>query len=134
MKKKIILTSIILLILGGIFVGIPRTISNKHPSPHPKSEAWKNLKILHHLEEEYYAQKGRYVPELDGKAYYKEGDTSIQNVLPYFRPGMPKELLFEYELAVSADGSKFVATATGKVGSRVAGEKYYVNQADEKNW
>lgn len=109
-------------------------IGNKNPHPHPKSEAWKNLKILLYLEEECYAQKGKYVPEPDGTAYYKNGDTSIQGVLPYFKPGMPKDLNFEYELTASANGTKFVATATGKRGSKVAGEKYYINQANEKNW
>jgi hypothetical protein len=133
-KKKIIFISLILLILTGIFVGIPLLIGNRHPRPHPKSVAWNNLKNLRYLEEEYYAQKGRYAPDPDGTVYYKEGDTSIQNVLPYFKPGTPKDLSFEYELTASANGATFVAIALGKTGSKVAGEKYYINQANEKNW
>lgn len=132
-KKKIVLISLILLILTA-FVGIPLFIGNKHPRPHPKSVAWNNLKILRSLEEEYYAQKGRYAPDPDGTVYYKEGNTGIQNVLPHFKPGSPKDLSFEYELTASANGIKFVAIATGKIGSKVAGEKYQINQANEKNW
>ena len=133
-KKKIILIFLILLIFTGIFVGIPLLIGNKHPRPHPKSAAWNNLKILRSLEEEYYALKGRYAPDPDGTVYYKEGNTGIQNVLPYFKPGTPKDLSFEYELTSSTKGTKFVAIATGKKGSKVAEEKYYINQANEKNW
>ena len=125
---------LILLIVAGILVGIPLLIGDKHPRPHPKSAAWNNLKILRHLEEEYYAEKGRYAPDPDGTVYYKEGDTGIQNVLPHFKPGRPKDLSFEYELTSSAKGTKFVAIATGKTGSKAAGEKYYINEANEKNW
>ncbi len=92
------------------------------------------MKILRYLEEEYYAQKGRYAPDPDGTVYYKEGDTSIQNVLPYFKPGTPKDLSFEYELTVSSNGAKFVAIATGKIGSKVSEEKYYINEANERDW
>jgi hypothetical protein len=133
-KKKILLIFFILLIFTGILVGIPLLIGNKHPRPHPKSAAWNNLKILHSLEEEYYALKGRYAPDPDGTVYYKEGNTSIQNVLPHFKPGTPKDLSFEYELTSSAKGTKFIAVAKGKIGSKVAEEKYYINQANEKNW
>jgi len=131
--KKIILVSLILLAFAGIFIVIPLSIGNKHPQPHPKSGAWMNLKTIRYLEEEYYAQNGRYAPQPDGIIYYKEEDTGIQKVLPYFNPGMPKNLNFEYELASSANGAKFIATATGKIGSKVAGEKYYINQANEAN-
>ena len=133
-KKKIILIFLILLIFTGILVGIPLLIGNRHPHPHPKSAAWNNLKILRSLEEEYYALKGRYAPDPDGTVYYKEGNTGIQNVLPYFKPGRPNELSFEYELTSSAKGTKFVAIAKGKIGSKVAEEKYYINQVNEKNW
>ena len=133
-KKKIILIFLILLIFTGIFVGIPLLIGNKHPRPHPKSAAWNNLKILRSLEEEYYALKGRYAPDPDGTVYYKEGNTGIQNVLPHFKPGRPKDLSFEYELTASAKGTKFVAIATGKLGSKGAEEKYYINETNEKNW
>jgi hypothetical protein len=133
-KKKIILIFLIFLIFTGIFVGIPLLIGNKHPRPHPKSAAWNNLKILRSLEEEYYALKGRYAPDPDGTVYYKEGNTGIQNLLPNFKPGRPNELSFEYELTSSAKGTKFVAIAMGKIGSKVAEEKYYINETNEKNW
>jgi hypothetical protein len=133
-KKKIILISLILLIFTGILVGVPMLIGNKHPRPHPKSAAWYNLKILRSLEEEYYALKGRYAPDPDGTVYYKEGNTGIQNILPHFKPGSPKDLSFEYELISLAKGTKFVAIATGKIGSKVAEEKYFINEKNEKNW
>ena len=55
-------------------------------------------------------------------------------ILSLFKPGKPKNLSFEYELTSSAKGTRFVAIATGKIGSKVAEEKYYINEANEKNW
>jgi hypothetical protein len=133
-KKKIIFILLFLLIFTGILVGIPLLMGKKHPRPHPESAVWNNLKILRSLEEEYYALKGRYAPDPDGTVYYKEGNTGIQNLLPHFKPGPPKDLSFEYELTSSAKGTKFVAIATGKIGSKVAEEKYYINEKNEKNW
>ncbi len=74
MKSLIFKLGIILLIFAAIIVGVPSLISNRHPRPHPKAEAWKNLKFLYYLEQEYAAQEGRYAPQPDGIVYYKEGD------------------------------------------------------------
>jgi Tfp pilus assembly protein PilE len=116
-----------------LLIALPAYLNIGKRIPHPKAEAWKNLEVLRLLEEQYYAQKGRYAPEPDGTLFYKEGDTSIQSVFPYFKPGMPKGLNFEYELTASENGAIFIASATGKTGSKVAGERYSINQANERN-
>ena len=133
-KKKILFLLFGIFLLCGILIGVPFFIDSKHPRPRPSAEAWENLRTLSFLENEYYAQKGRYAPNPDGTVYYKEGNTSMQNVFPYLRPGTPKDLNFEYELTASEKGTKFLATATGKKGTKVEGETYTINHDNVKNW
>lgn len=129
-KKKIILISFVILIVAGVFAGIPLFINSQHPQPRPSAAAWKNLKMLYYMEEQYHAEKGRYAPDSDGILYYRKGDAGIRNIFPVFSPGRD----FDYELKSYEKGTKFIATATGKKGTKVQGEMYAINHDNIRNW
>ncbi len=105
-----------------------------------RAEAFANLEALRLLEEQYYAENGEYAradATASGTIYYKVGDTSIQSYLPGFKPGPPANLLFDYEIAYTVAANRttaFTAKAKGKVGTRVAGDEFTINQNNEKNF
>ena len=129
-KRKVLFLLFGVFLLFGILIGVPYFIDGKHSQPRPSAAAWKNLKMLYYMEEQYRAEKGRYAPDPDGTLYYRKGDAGIRNVFPAFSPGRD----FDYELKSDEKGTKFLATATGKKGTKVKGEMYTINQNNVRNW
>lgn len=129
-KRKVLFLLFGTFFLFGILIGVPHFIDGKHPQPRPSAAAWKNLKMLYYMEEQYRAEKGRYAPDPDGILYYRKGDAGIRNVFPVFSPGRD----FDYELKAYEKGTKFLATATGKKGTKVEGEMYTINHDNVRNW
>lgn len=83
-----------------------------------------NLEILKLLEEKAHAERGVYVAGSD--------TAELKTVLPEFRPGNEDDLLYEYSVTVDPTGQQFTVTATGKAGGPDAGQKFCVNQDNEK--
>jgi len=129
-NRKVLLLLFGIFLLFGILIGVLHFIGGRHPQPRPSAAAWKNLKMLYYMEEQYRAEKGRYAPDPDGTLYYRKGDAGIRNIFPAFSPGRD----FDYNLKSYGKGTKFLATATGKKGTKVEGERYTINQDNARNW
>jgi len=103
-----------------------------------RTEAFSNLENLRLLEEQFYAENGRYAPNPDATRPYNgthgAEDGGIEDVLRGFKPGPAADLLFAYSLTTSNNGANFSATATGKSGSRVAGETYNIDHNNNRNF
>src|SRR4030042_5215681 len=103
-----------------------------------RTEAYANLENLRLLEEQYFAENGRYAPNPDTTWTYKgtpgTADNGIEDVLPGFKPGDPNSLALSYSLQSSGTGTAFTATATGKTGRRVAGDVFTINQNNVRNF
>jgi hypothetical protein len=120
-QRRCIVAGIVLVSLLGVVIIVPLFLSQKPSQPRPLEEALRNLKVLKLLEEQYCAEKGRYAPDPDGTAYYKVGNTGIQNALPDFHPSSADKNNFEYKITSFDKGMKFSAVASGKAGTPVAG-------------
>jgi prepilin-type N-terminal cleavage/methylation domain-containing protein len=100
------------------------------------TEADSNLEILRLLEEQYFAENGRYAPDPNGTAYYNSTATTIQDDMPGFRPGDVSSLKFDYEVESSTttdDGDTFVARARGKSNTAVDGLCFQLDNSNIYN-
>jgi hypothetical protein len=125
--KELQIAIIVAVLLSVFVIIVPLFLNQRHPQPHPVEEAMRNLQILKLLENQYFAENGRYAPDPDGTSYYKVGNTDMQNALPDFRPGPPDKKSFEYKITSSDKGVKFTAYATGKAGTVVGGKSFSLN-------
>ena len=90
-----------------------------------RSEAKANLQSLRLLEEQFFAENGNYTADL-------ANISAIKSVLPGFKPGNEADLRFDYNIdqnttITSAQTPCFRATATGKTGTNVSGEKFMID-------
>jgi prepilin-type N-terminal cleavage/methylation domain-containing protein len=139
-KKGITLIEMLIVVaIIGILaaVAIPAYIGQQTRAA--RTEAYTNLQSLRLLEEQYYAENG---------CYYSTGGTctnsttamdtlaEIQAVLPGFKPGDDASLNYSYkiETAGTPAASAFTATATGKTGTRVDGDSFWIKQDNTKNF
>jgi type IV pilus assembly protein PilE len=103
-----------------------------------RTEAYSNLQNLRLLEEQFFAENGRYAPNPDAARNYNgthgTADDGIEDVLPGFKPGDAASLNFSYSLQSSGTGTAFTATATGKSGTRVDGDSFWINQNNDRNF
>lgn len=104
-----------------------------------RTEAFSNLENLRLVEEQFFAENGRYAPNPDGAINYNGtigvADNGIEDVLPGFRPGDEASLNFTYTLTSANTGTTFIASATPKAGTRVANDPTYtIDQNNVKNW
>lgn len=102
-----------------------------------KTEAYTNLEALRLLQEQYHAEYGEYAPRDAGSNGTLSGVTAIQGYLAGFKPGSESDLKFDYEInytVASGITNTFIANATGKTDTRVAGENFWLNQDNEKNY
>lgn len=118
-------------------VAIPAYIGQQKRAA--RTEAYTNLQTLRLLEEQYYAENG---------CYYSPGGTctnsttamdtlaEIQAVLPGFKPGDDASLNYSYKVETTGTpaASAFTATATGKTGTRVDGDIFWIKQDNTKNF
>lgn len=100
-----------------------------------QTEAYQNLEALRLLEEQFYAENANYTADIPGD-------------LPGFQPGAGA--IFNYALTVDvalttpvpipyaggtiAQTNCFIATATGDVGRRVAGDVFAIDCNNNKNF
>lgn len=104
-----------------------------------RTEAYTNLENLRLLEEQFFAENGRYAPNPDATWTYNGtfgvNDNGIEDVLTGFKPGNTDDLNFNYTLNSANTGTTFIASAIPKTGTRVAGDPIYtINQNNVKNW
>jgi len=138
-KKGFTLTELLIVIaIIGILavIAVPAYIGQQKNAA--RAEAYANLENLRLLEEQYFAENGRYAPNPDAtwnyNGTYGTADNGIEDVLPGFRPGEATSLNFTYSLQSSGAGTAFTATATGKTGRRVAGDVFTIDQNNVKNF
>jgi prepilin-type N-terminal cleavage/methylation domain-containing protein len=113
-----------------------------------RQEAYSNLQNLRLLLEQYYAENGCYYREggpppvctnkadILYKGTYGTADGGIEDFLPGFKPGDLASLNFAYKVTTSGAtaASAFVATATGKTGSKVYGDTFTIDQNNTRNF
>lgn len=123
-----------------------------------RTEAYSNLQNLRLLEEQFFAEEARYAPVGGGTINYNAthdvNDNGIEDVLRGFRPGgqvgLPGfGLNFTYALTqnleitdatstppttAASTNPCFVATATGRAGTRVAGDVFMIDCNNNRNF
>lgn len=130
---ELIITVAIIGILS--MIAVPAYIGQQKNAQ--RTEAYSNLQNLRLLEEQYFAENGRYAPNPDATWTYKGTlalDNGIEDVLTGFKPGAEASLGFTYSLTSSGTGTAFTATATGKAGKRIAGEVYTIDNNNNRNF
>jgi prepilin-type N-terminal cleavage/methylation domain-containing protein len=83
-----------------------------------------NLEIIKLLEEKRRAERGQYVPATD--------TVDLMAAFPDFQPGDPAELRYEYSVTCTDPRLDFTATAEGKPGTSDEGNKFCINQDNER--
>jgi hypothetical protein len=90
------------------------------------------------LQEQFFAENGRYAPDPDAtfpyKGTYGAADGGIEDVFRSFKPGPVEGLQFEYELTSDSTGTVFNINAVGRSGTRVEGEFYFMDQDNTRNF
>lgn len=128
-----------------------------------RTEAFSNLQNLRLLEEQYFADNGEYAPDtatadstaaipvtsssskgdsLRYDATYNSGSNqtdakNIINYLPGFKPGAASNLSYDYYITWTFSGGNtatFRAWAVGKTGSRVAGDSFWIDNNNNKDF
>jgi hypothetical protein len=131
LRKVIMFAGVALAFLSVVVLAVPFFISERHPRPQTVEVAKRNLQLVKVLEEQYFAEYGRYAPDPDGSVFYSVGNTGMRNVLPDFRPGPPDRMSFDYSLTTFDQGVRFTAIATGKAGTVVAGRCFLLDQTSK---
>ena len=90
-----------------------------------RTEYKANLEILRLLQEKRHAETGEYS--------LPAGDTaSVKLEFPEFQPGDAADLLYEYSVTSVDPAVDFWVVATGKAGTSDAGEKFCIDQDNQK--
>jgi prepilin-type N-terminal cleavage/methylation domain-containing protein len=120
-----------------------------------RAEAYTNLQNLRMLQEQYFAENGEYAPNtattdstatttllygvFSGTTYDTSNNaTNARNIysfLPGFKPGLAADLNYNYEISFTVSSNStttFIATATGKTGTKVEGDSFTINQSNVK--
>jgi prepilin-type N-terminal cleavage/methylation domain-containing protein len=138
-KKGVTLIELLIVIaIIGILavIAVPAYIGQQRNAA--RTEAYSNLDNLRLLEEQYFAENGRYAPNPDATWTYKgthgTADNGIEDVLTGFRPGAPSSLNFTYSLQSSGTGTAFTAIATGRSNTRVASDNFWIDNNNNRNF
>jgi prepilin-type N-terminal cleavage/methylation domain-containing protein len=138
-KKGVTLIELIIVVaIIGLLaaIAIPAYVGQQKRAE--RTEAYSNLQTLRLLEEQYYAENGRYAPDPDATWTYKAtpgtADNGIEDALPGFKPGPLENLKFNYSIQSSGTGTTFVATATGKANTRVTGDTFTIDNSNNRNF
>lgn len=138
-KKGITLIELLIVVaIIGILaaIAVPAYIGQQKNAA--RTEAYSNLQNLRLLEEQYFAENGRYAPNPDNnwtyKGTYGTADSGIEDVLPGFKPGEAASLSFTYTLQSSGTGTAFTATATGKTTTRVKDDTFTIDNNNNRNF
>ena len=98
-----------------------------------RTEAYTNLQTLRLLEEQYYAENGCYyrtgaTPVCTNATISGVANIQAATFLPGVKPGDDASLSFTYSIETTGTtvASAFTATATGKTGTRVDGDSFWI--------
>ena len=142
-KKGFTLTELLIVVaIIGVLaaIAIPAYVGQTKRAA--RTEAYTNLDTLRLLEEQFYAENGAYTTDLPVAAADcaadKDNVATIQGSLPGFKPG--SGLSFSYCLRQNVDinGAAttpcFRARAFGNANTRVAGDDFYIDCNNNKNF
>lgn len=90
-----------------------------------RTEYKANLEILRLLQEKRHAETGEYSPNAGNTA-------AVKVEFPEFQPGDAADLLYEYSVTSVDPTLDFWVVATGKAGTSDAGEKFCIDQDNQK--
>ncbi|GBD97258.1 MAG TPA: prepilin-type N-terminal cleavage/methylation domain-containing protein [Nitrospirae bacterium] len=126
--SELLITMAILSLLAGI--AVPIYLGQRSKAAH--SEAKANLEAIRLFEEQRFAENGSY--GANSTTYlFTEAVSSLQSLLPGFRPGNAANLNFDYQLVVGGTGTTFTATATGKSSSVVDGATFSIDNNNNRS-
>ena len=141
-KKGITLIEMLIVVaIIGILaaVAIPAYVGQQTRAA--RTEAYTNLQTLRLLEEQYYAENGCYyrtgaTPVCTNATISGVANIQAATFLPGFKPGDDASLSFTYSIETTGTtvASAFTATATGKTGTRVDGDSFWIKQDNTKNF
>ncbi len=147
MKKEItnkkgitLIEMLVVLTIIGILaaVAIPSFLGQRKKAAF--SEAKSNLQAIRLLEEQNFAENSVYEPDPAGIAFYTEANQGLQGFLPGFRPGLPQDLNYDYDVTTPDPNGppgepSFIAFARPKANTIVAGTApFWVNDRNENNF
>ena len=133
---ELLVTVVIIGILMGI--AVPMFIGQRTKAM--LSECHTNLQVLFTLEEQFYAEYGRYAPWPDKSiptsvTYSKYGagfGYQFDEDFPQFRPGPVSDLKFDYWIDTRGTGGDgFDLSCGGKAGTPVDGIKFKLDENNE---
>ncbi len=125
---------LVVIAIIGILAGIAIPMFMGQRTKAVRSEAVTNLNALFVLNEQHYAEYGRYAPWPDKSnpdsfsgSWYNgtpnPSDFGLEDIFPQFKPGAYDELNFTYKVKTftGTQGQTFIGYAEGKVGSPAEG-------------
>jgi prepilin-type N-terminal cleavage/methylation domain-containing protein len=116
-------------------IGIPGYLGYQKRAA--RSEAYANLEALRTLQEQYYAERGEYAPYDKTTSSALSDVSAIQAYLPGFKPGPDASLGYSYRInytVVNSITTSFIANALGKTGTKLAGDSFWVDKDNNKNY
>jgi prepilin-type N-terminal cleavage/methylation domain-containing protein len=129
---------IVVAIIGILaMIAVPAYIGQQKAAA--RTEAYSNLDNLRLLEEQYFAENGCYYKSGANCANSNiTGVSNIQAFLPGFKPGNEASVNFSYNLSVyttsGSTAAAFRGTATGKSGTRVSGDTFWIDSNNNRNF
>lgn len=121
-------------------IGIPAYIGQQRSAA--RTEAYTNLESLRLLEEQFFAENGVYttamgtvagsMPAIRDANVLAIQNNALPNRLARFRPAAGA--LFSYQVVQTGGGTCFTATATGVDGTRVAGDSFWIDCNNGRNF
>ena len=141
-KKGFTLTELLIVIaIIGVLAAIAIPTYTGQTKRAARTEAYTNLQTLRLLEEQYYAENGCYyrtgaTPVCTNATISGVANIQAATFLPGFKPGDDASLSFTYSIETTGTtvASAFTATATGKTGTRVDGDSFWIKQDNTKNF
>lgn len=128
---------LVVIAIIGLLAGIAIPLFLGQRTKAMKIEGDTNVKIIYTANENFYAENGRYAPNPDSVKTYGDGTTNaLELELRALKFGKTNDLNFAYKVESCPDtsglaGQAFLATATGKPGTPIAGMVFTINQKNE---
>lgn len=116
-------------------VAIPGYVGHQRRAA--RTEAYTNLESLRVLQAQHYAEWGEFADRDATATGTLSGLSAVQGKLRGFKPGDDSRLQYTYAIQYTFQSgitNGFTATATGKNGTRVSGDYFWINNNNSKNF